>query len=227
VPTSSGAPVVLPGAACDALAGWDVHDNLASRGGLLFRRFISRALNAPANIAGQSVPVALNETPGVGLFAVPFSASDPVNTPRDLQETSPAVLSALGDAVKDLQTSAIPFDAPLGGYQYVTRNGTRIPIHGGPGTLGVFNAINVSFVPGSGYPYVPHGSSYVQVVHFAPGSACPDVRTILTYSESANATSPFYADQTSMFSHKKWNAPPFCPRDVARQAVGPPLSIGE
>ncbi len=32
----------------------------------------------------------------------------------------------------------------------------KIPIHGGPGTLGVFNAINVTWTPPIGYPDAPH-----------------------------------------------------------------------
>jgi acyl-homoserine-lactone acylase len=161
----------------------------------------------------------------VGVFAAPFSASDPVNTPRDLQENSPAVLAALGDAVRDLDNSKIAYDAKLGDYQYELRGARRIPIHGGPGTLGLFNAINAPFVAGRGYPDVPHGSSYVQVVHL-DGRLCPDARTILTYSQSTDPTSPWYADQTEMFSRKQWNAPPFCAPDVARQGVSS-QTIGE
>ena len=34
--------------ACDVLAGWDLHDNLDSKGAVLFRRFVTRLLDAPA-----------------------------------------------------------------------------------------------------------------------------------------------------------------------------------
>ena len=43
---------------------------------------------------------------------------------------------------------------------------------------------------------------------------CPDDRSILTYSLSTNPKSPYYADQTRMFSDKEWVDPPFCPREV-------------
>jgi len=66
---------------------------------------------------------------------------------------------------------------------------------------------------------VPHGSSFVQAVSFVDG-ACPVVpRTILTYSQSANAQSPFFADQTRMYSRKAWNPVPFCRADVLAQTV--------
>jgi hypothetical protein len=44
---------------------------------------------------------------------------------------------------------------------------------------------------------------------------CPENRSILTYSESENPDSPYYADQTRMFSNKQWVDPPFCPSELA------------
>jgi acyl-homoserine-lactone acylase len=95
------------------------------------------------------------------------------------------------------------------------RNGVRIPIHGGPGDPdGEFNAINVDFEAGKGLKENEHGSSYVQVVTWKTGSACPDARTILTYSQSVNPDSPFYSDQTKLFSQKKWVKDLFCRKAV-------------
>ncbi len=186
--------------ACDVLARWNVRDDLDSRGALLFRRFAQRVLELPD-----------------GGFAEPYSSADPVNTPRGLRTEDPAVRRALADAVKELRDLRLPLGGPLGDVQSEQRGGERIPIHGGPGTAGVFNAINVQasdLKADRGYQTVPHGSSFVQAVQFADG-ACPvRPRTILTYSQSANERSPFFADQTRMYSRKEWNAPPFCPADV-------------
>lgn len=57
------------------------------------------------------------------------------------------------------------------------------------------------------------GSSYVQVVSF-DGDACPDTRTLLTYSQSADPTSPHYADQTRLFSKKQWVTERFCSSEI-------------
>ncbi|MEA2467728.1 MAG: acyl-homoserine-lactone acylase, partial [Thermoleophilaceae bacterium] len=196
-PSSSG-PVAV-GRACDVLADWDLHENLESRGALLFRRFWERALDA-------------SPSP----YKVAFDASDPVNTPRGLDTSNPQVQSALGDALNDLAAANIPIDAPLGDHQGVTLAGERIPIHGGPGDPdGGFNAINVDWVPGKGVSEPEHGSSYVQVVGWRRG-ACPDARTILTYSQSTNPKSPFHSDQTKLFSQKKWVPVRFCQNAVRR-----------
>jgi acyl-homoserine-lactone acylase len=126
------------------------------------------------------------------------------------------VQSAFGDALNDMAAAGIPIDAPLGDFQGITLNGVRIPIHGGPGDPnGQFNAINVDWLPGKGVSSPEHGSSYVQVVTWHKG-ACPDARAILTYSESTNPKSPFYSDQTKLFSKKKWVPVRFCEAAIKR-----------
>jgi acyl-homoserine-lactone acylase len=195
VVTGSSGPVDVS-EACPILADWNVRDDLDSDGAILFRRFATRVLNA-------------NTDP----YDTPFSVSDPVNTPRGLNTDNPEVRQAFADSVKELRDQDIPLDAPLRGWQYETRKDRRIPIHGGPGGLGVFNAINVSFSSGQGYPDVPHGSSFVQTVEL--GGDCPRTRTILTYSLSTNPKSPHFGDQTRLFSKKRWVKMAFCQADIA------------
>jgi acyl-homoserine-lactone acylase len=183
---------------CDALAGWDLREDTGSTGALLFRRFWTRAAAA---------------TPSPWTNA--FDASDPVETPNGLDTANPQVRQALSDAVADLQGASIPFDAPLSDFQFVTRNGTRIPIHGGPGGLGNFNAVSIGWKAGEGPQEPEHGSSYVQVVTWGK-SRCPNARTILTYSQSVNAKSRFYSDQTKLYGRKRWVPVRFCERAVRR-----------
>jgi acyl-homoserine-lactone acylase len=205
---SSGPVDVSP--ACPVLAAWDLHDNLDSNGAILFRRFATRALATPGGLPLNS------PTGDLTVFSTPFDPNDPVNTPSGLNTASPKVQQSLADAVTDLQNAGIPLNAPLRGYQYEKRGDEKIPIHGGPGDPnGDFNAINVNWVgsgPEPGYPNVPHGSSFVMVTSFTGG--CPENRSILTYSESENPDSPYYADQTRMFSNKEWVDPPFCPSEL-------------
>jgi acyl-homoserine-lactone acylase len=208
---SSNGPVDVS-AACEVLSHWNGRDTLDARGALVFRRFWTRvtAVNAPVLGAYQRTPI----------WTTPFDASDPVHTPRGLNTANPFVLKAFGDAVNDLAGAHIPVDGRLGDYQKDVRpDGTSIPFHGGPGTLGVFNALNVSWDPTTGYAgQLGHGSSYIQVVQF-DGDGCPDARTLLTYSQSPDPTNPHYADQTRLFSQGAWVTDQFCARDVARATV--------
>jgi acyl-homoserine-lactone acylase len=193
-PSSSGAPVPV-GNACKILAAWDLHENLTSRGAVLFRRFWDHA--------DASVASVVNASP----FSTPFNASDPVNTPSTLNTSSPAVRDALGDAIKDLNGAHIPLDAAPRGVQ---RSATGIAIHGGTGDPnGEFNAIWTTFTPGQGFSSPDGGSSFVQVISWNSGR-CPVGASILTYSESDNPSSPHYADQTKLFSRKQWVPDRFC-----------------
>ena len=193
---SSGGGLVDVSGACPVLAAWDLRDDLDSRGALLFRRFWTHASAAPA-----------------GLWENGYDSSDPVGTPNNLNTNHPQVREALGRAVSELQAAGIPLDAPLGEFQY-TERGERIPLHGGPGTLGVFNAMNVTWNAEDGYSSIPHGSSFIMAVHFQDGE-CPDGWSLTSYSQSDNPTSPYYNDQTKLFSDKTWNKMLFCEADIA------------
>jgi acyl-homoserine-lactone acylase len=194
-PTSSGPPVAV-GNACTVLAAWDMTENLDSAGAVLWREFWSRAIGVTG-----------------GPWTTPFSAADPVNTPNTLLTGNGQVQQAFGDAVKALNSAGVPLDAVLRARQFADRGTEKISIHGGPGVPGTFNAINVRGLSGTGYGDVPHGSSFVQVVAFN-GTPCPDTATILTYSQSTNPNSPYYADQTRMFSNKQWVTDEFCESQI-------------
>ena len=146
-------------AACDVLAAWDLHENLDSKGAVLFRRFVSRLLGSGA--------------PPAGIWRTPFDANDPVNTPRDLNTEDPRVEAALRGAVSDVDGLGKGLAVTLRQVQFEKRGDEKIPIHGGPGDPeGDFNAINVPWVAGEGYPDVPHGSSFVMAAHM-DGSEVP------------------------------------------------------
>ncbi|MFI6642864.1 penicillin acylase family protein [Streptomyces sp. NPDC050504] len=185
-------------AACGVLARWDRRADTGSRGALLFDRFWRRAQAAP------------------DLWTVPFDPADPVRTPRGLGAASPLVAKALADAVAELGAAGIALDAPLGAHQFVVRGGTRLPVHGGTESLGVWNKVEPVWNPaGGGYTEVTHGSSHVQAVGW-DGGGCPKARTLLTYSQSSNPNSPHFADQTALYSAGRWVTWRHCERDIAR-----------
>jgi acyl-homoserine-lactone acylase len=213
----SSGPVDVSGA-CEPLANWDLHDDLDSNGAILFRRFVSQVFDEfttlPTGLQGGT-------TPGMEtVFTTPFSVDDPVHTPSGLNTANPVVQGALADAVSDLEGAGIPLDAPLRGHQYETRAGESIPIHGGPGSLGVFNAINVSWDPDEdGYGDVKHGSSFMMVAQFVDGKCPVRASTFVTYGQTENPRSPHANDYTKAFSNMRWNRVPFCANAVRRKAT--------
>jgi acyl-homoserine-lactone acylase len=194
-------------AACPILRAWDLHDNLDSNGAILFTRFATRLLSN-----GQGVTT----TPGI--YVNQFDATNPVHTPNGLNISNPLVEQSFADAVNDLRSRGIPLDASPRNYQVEMRGTEAIPIHGGPGGAGVFNAINLRLgdFGSQGWTSIPHGSSFVMAAQFTGDSDCPvDTRTILTYSQSTNPASPYFADQTRMFSNKEWVNEAYCENEIA------------
>ncbi len=186
--TSDGTTVDLT-AACAALRGWDLRVDLDSRGAHLFTEFaLAKGLR----------------------FADSFDPTAPLATPSRLAVADPEVRTALADAVQKLD--GIPLDARLGDIQTEPRGAEQIPIHGGHHEAGVFNLIHGGFEPGVGYSKIFHGTSFLMAVEL--GRDGPSGRQILTYSQSANPNSPWYADQTRLYSEKGWDTIKFTQRQL-------------
>ncbi|MGY2702313.1 penicillin acylase family protein [Nocardioides sp. HB32] len=180
--------------ACQVLHDWDGHSNTDSVGTHIFEEFISRL---PTPTLGAVDPVWLTQ----------FDPGDPLNTPRDLNVANPQVVQAMSDAIASLRDRGIPFDATWGSLQVAgDRGAPPIPLGGGTGdAAGNANALAARWVRDNRDHYRPitYGSSHIQAISFLPGGRV-DARTILTYGQSENPRSPYSADQTRMFSKKKW-----------------------
>jgi acyl-homoserine-lactone acylase len=204
VPTSDG--VIPVSNACSVLAKWDLHENANSRGAILFRRFLDHLLAAGTT---GLVTSALGVAP---YWQHAFNPANAVRTPNGLNVLDPQVAIALGDAISDLDKAHLPLGVPVDKVQGIVRNGHFIPIQGGEADPnGEFNAIYAAWTGGKrGEGDINEGSSFVQVVTWQGHNPCPVARTILTYSESSDPTSPHYDDQTKMFSKKHWVHDRFC-----------------
>jgi acyl-homoserine-lactone acylase len=169
--------------ACRVLGDWDLREDVDSRGAHVWRIFAASG----------------------GLrWSVPFDPADPLGTPRDLATEDPRVLGALRTAVATLRSLGVPLDAPLGDVQTEQRGNARIPIHGGPGTEGIFNAIYPTDPqPGLGFTSIAAGSSWIMTVEFTDDG--PRSEGVLAYSQSTNPLSPHFADQTLLYSREGWD----------------------
>ena len=194
--------------ACDILAKWDRRFDIDSRGAYLFAAFWDGA----AAVTGK--------------WAVPFDVNDPVNTPRELVTTGEVgvkLLAALRAGVTRLVAENIALDARWGDVQFAVRGIERIPVHGAHGNLGVLNVQMSDKVTGGLVPR--HGTSYVQIVSFDANGPVADA--ILSYSQSTDPASPWYADQTRNYSAKTWHRLPFTPAQVRAAKVGDAVRLRE
>lgn len=190
---------------CAALSKWDGTQNLESVGSHIWREFWPGFTQVKSG-GPKSV------------FSVPFDRNDPVHTPRDLALSDPAVvgqmLDALADATLRIEGLGLPLDASLAELQFEEHDGERIPIHGGPGSHGVYNAISTGVRAGAGYTPVRSGTSILQVVDFQ--NHYVQARAVLTYSQSTDPDSPHFADQTRLFSGEGWIDLPFAEEEILR-----------
>ncbi|HZI11874.1 MAG TPA: penicillin acylase family protein [Myxococcus sp.] len=208
--TYNGAQVdVRP--ACAVLAAWDNRYDTSSVGAALWREFLG----------GFPDPNAL--------FAVPFNPANPLTTPHTLapapETGTDPVLTALARAVTLLGQVGFNVNQPLGALQHTPRvAGQRIPIHGGTGLDGTANVVGFGTFKSTtpqgefsatrtgilstrtglsreGY-VVNNGSSFIMAMEFTATGV--NARAVLTYGESSNPESEYFADQTRMFSNKEW-----------------------
>lgn len=188
-----GAPTDLT-RACGVLAQWDKKSNTDSAGAGLFREWWRTARATP------------------NVWRTPFNVADPVNTPRDLNTADPtvrtALLASLARAVRLYDTRKLDYTAPLASMQFVGSGASRIPIHGGEEFEGVFNKMTaLGFFDGAGYTPIASGGSYIQTVTFDANGPIAD--GILTYSQTTDATRPWFSDQTVRYAQKRWHRLPF------------------
>ena len=189
-------------AACAALARWDGRSRVSSIGYHLVEEFVTR----------------LPENP----WRVPFSAADPLNTPRDLDEGNAAVVQAMRDAIAFLRGRGIAMDATWGELQVAgDRGAPAIPLGGGTGdALGNANALK-AYRPDQNSAFlrpITYGSSHIQAIAFLPHGRVR-TRTILTYGQADDPTSRWHADQTRLFSRSRWVHFAWSDAQIRRQRV--------
>ncbi|MEV0612078.1 penicillin acylase family protein [Nonomuraea sp. NPDC050404] len=188
-PAATGGERVDVRAACRTLAAWDGRATLDARGAILWREFYSRLPR----------PVKPGE-PAQYWWRVPFDPDHPLTTPRGLKRDDPMVLRALADTVRDFRTRDLPLTLTPGRAQRYS----SLPIPGCTEFEGCFDRVRMRgpLDANGRYPDVDTGSSFMMAVELTPGG--PRTRTILTYSLSANPSSPHHADQTALFSRGEW-----------------------
>jgi acyl-homoserine-lactone acylase len=216
IPAPDGAAqTVDPADACAVLRAWDNTGARTSRGAHIWDEFWTRASAIPAE----------------SLYQVPFSASDPINTPRDLKtgaDLTALLQQALAAAVLRVQASGYALDAQRGEYLFATRSGQKIPLYGGCGSQGYFT-VSCSDNPLDQGGYTmdndPNGNSYMQVVRFPDGGV--EAYTFLTFSLSDDPASPHNDDYTRAYSAGEWNKVPFSEAEIANDPALKTTTISE
>jgi len=185
-------------AICASLKSWDRTANLDA--GIGFVHF-------------QHLMEALQETPDV--WRIAFDPRNPLHTPRGLDISRPEVAQALRwsllASADQVAKAGLTEQSRWGDIQVSTTGRQQTPIHGGPASLGVYNAIQ-SVPREDGKREVVSGTSYVQVVTF--DGQGPHAQALLAFSESSDPASAHASDQTEAFSNKQWSVLPFTEQQI-------------
>ncbi|MEM6485038.1 MAG: penicillin acylase family protein [Pseudomonadota bacterium] len=207
-------------AACNVLEAWDRRVDLDSVGAHLFTEFWGQ-IRAELGLEFQNV-VGSDE-----FWRVDFDPADPINTPQgidlDVEANWQRVFNALSNAVERLNENNVPIDAAWGDTQYLERGNDRVAIHGGAGTMGVYGAITARLSDG-GYINPTSGNSYIQAVTWDE-SDCPIADVILVPSQSTDPQSVHFADQTVLYSDKRWVRFPFCEQEIQSSQIGDTVTL--
>lgn len=169
---------------CSSLADWNGKADLDSGVGLMHFQNLFEALASDP----QS-------------WRVPFDPADPQHTPRGLAVEQASVRKLLHDAaLASMQQVAKAGVAPGRRWGQIQQAADGTPVPGGPQQLGVYNAM-FSVPNGPGKRLVVSGTSYLQLVSFTERG--PQARGLLAFSQSSEAGSAHFSDQTKAFAAKQ------------------------
>lgn len=208
--------------ACTILAGFDGRYDEDARGALLFREWLGTFDDETLRAGGA-------------LYAEPFDANDPVDTPRGLApapaEGEDPLLLALLEARARLDEAGLAPDARLATAQVLERDG-ETPVHGGFELDGVANVVGQTSLSSTldaaprvnalypetglaegGYP-VDYGASFVFAVELDDDG--PRAEALLVYGQSGDPGSPHYDDQLPLYGEKKLRPALFREEDIRK-----------
>jgi acyl-homoserine-lactone acylase len=197
--------------ACTSLKRWDGQANIDSGLGLVYFEFVMDSFYKREK-----------------MWRIAFDAKDPLNTPRGLALDDPSVVENIEDALDEISDIIEDWDLPAnahwGDIQLAIRGNEKIRLPGGYGDLGIYNVLE----PKREDYYsdeqadrniigMKKGSSYIQLVTF--NDEGPQVKGLLAFSQSSDVSSPFYNDQTKLFSQQFWPIIPFTEKQIKKASV--------
>lgn len=211
-------------ASCGVLAAWDGRFNPGSAGAVLWREFLGSFSAAAVEDRGA-------------LMSVAFDPDQPLDTPNTLIDPPPMgeqdkVMASLARAQLRLQDAGFALDVPLKDAQRATRGSQQFSIPGGQSRDGTTNVVTYSVLKSTVDPSTPRGpvlnvetgltadgyvvnfgSSFVMALEI--GAEGPRGQAFLSYSQSDDPASPWFSDQTALFSTQQWRPLVFSEADIA------------
>jgi acyl-homoserine-lactone acylase len=189
-------PDLLPAARADAdpevrsaaelLAQWDRRFSADSRGALLFEEWAR--LFAGTGFSGQ------------GNYTTPWSAVEPITTPRGIKNPGAAV-DMLRKAIATTRQKYGAVDRRFGDASRFRLDGMDLPGNGGFGNLGAFRVITWSDPDANGIRVPEHGETWMAMIEF---STPVKAYGLMSYGNSRQPGTTHYADQLGLLSRQEF-----------------------
>lgn len=165
--------------AADVLSTWDRQTEQNSKGAVLFA-------------------VWARSMPNAQLFATPWQANLPLDTPKGLADSNKAVrvLEVAATTVKLLYGA---LDVPWGEVARLRYGQVDLPVSGGPGLFGIFRVIDLIPAKDGKFQQVA-GDSYIAAIEFSnPVKA----KALLTYGNATQPESSHIGDQLPLYANNQ------------------------
>lgn len=180
--------------AIDYLENWNNSVAADSRGGLLFESWF---VNYSELMDDR------------GLYAIPWSFDDPMNTPSGLADMEIAA-TAFSAAVDSLNARYGTWDLAWGDVHRLRLGELDLPVGGGPGGLGCFRVLWFR-EDDDGKRRIRGGDGWQLAVEF---SDPPRAYSILAYGQSNDEASPHHTDQAEMFANNQMKQVAYSEADI-------------
>lgn len=148
-------------------------------------------------------------------FREPWSAAQPVDTPRGLGATVEA-LRAFTLAVRNTKARYGSWDVTWGEVHRLRLGSVDVPVTGCPSDLGCFRVLSFARQE-DGIRVVERGDGWVLAVEFAD---VPRAYSVLAYGESSRPGSPHLDDQARLFASNRMKPVAFTEEDIERTLLG-------
>jgi acyl-homoserine-lactone acylase len=203
--TGRGVAEIL--AAADLLAAWDATVAAGSRGAVLFKAWYYRYFDL---VIGEEDARPFDERFN-DLFAEPWDASRPTETPRGLSDPD-AAARAFAAAVVETEAEFGAWDVAWGDAHRFRLGELDLPANGCSGTFGCFRVVYWD-VAEDGRQVAQSGDAWVLAVEFGE---TPRAYSVLAYGQSSRVDSPHLTDQLEMFARGELKRVAFTEEEIAR-----------
>ncbi len=200
------------------IKNWDNTVSTDSKGGLLFKIWWDRYVDTAPTKGVKSSPESVGfSAKAEELFATPWSADRPAETPYGLADSKRAA-AAFEWAVKKTTETYGDYDLAWGKVHRMLAQGKNEPANGCSGVYGCFRVFwfAPTKVDGKNRLAVTGGDGWVIAVEFGK---VPRAYSVLAYGESEDPDSPYYYDQLKMFAEKKMKPVYYLKRDIKKHTI--------